>query len=108
LDADGHPRDIPKTSCAPVGVGWRNQNPYAGSVRARAGKVKDLKVASPFRVGWRRSGRGSMLRAMCAVSISPEWLEALSVLAATVLAGVALGTQWADARARRRSTDATI
>lgn len=49
-----------------------------------------------------------MLRAMCAASISPEWLEALSVLAATALAGVALGTQWADARARRKSVDATI
>ncbi len=45
---------------------------------------------------------------MCGVSISPEWLEAVSVLAATVLAVVALGTQWADARARRKSTDATI
>src|SRR5437588_4637428 len=49
-----------------------------------------------------------MLRVMCPISISPEWLEALSVFAATVLAGVALGTQSADTRARRKSVNATI
>jgi hypothetical protein len=47
-----------------------------------------------------------MLRAMCL--LSPAWLEALAVVAATVLAGVALGTQWADAKARRKSTDAAV
>ncbi|HXG96342.1 MAG: hypothetical protein E6J91_26895 [Deltaproteobacteria bacterium] len=40
--------------------------------------------------------------------ISPEWLEALSVLTATGLAGVALRGQWGDATARRKSADAMI
>ena len=42
------------------------------------------------------------------VSSPPAWLEALAVAAATVLAGVALVTQWADAKARRMSTDAAV
>ncbi|SRR5712691_3606324 len=38
----------------------------------------------------------------------PEMLEALSVFAATVLAGIALRGQWADGKARRKSVDAAI
>ena len=40
--------------------------------------------------------------------ISADWLEALSVVAATALAGVALWKQWKDEAARRKSVDATI
>jgi len=45
---------------------------------------------------------------MCAVSISPAWLEAGSVFAATLLAGYAVVKELRDGRSRRRSVDAAI
>jgi hypothetical protein len=40
--------------------------------------------------------------------ISPAWLEALSVVAATALATIALWKEWKDDGARRKSVDASI